>query len=182
VFLRFRLLAAVRTSIKGAGRVPARTVCKKLLGLGRSVVEDVEMTDVGALVVSVRPAAREHDRCPHCRRRCPAMTGGKPRSSSSHRPPPNSVMGSSPRSDTDCQTHASRVNTQPRLITRRAFGSTFLTPPSHSRCSPSADSAHHYPAGDTTHGSCWRSLFALGPGTRVQRTGGGRPGVGSRRP
>lgn len=34
-----------------------------------------ELTGSGALVVSVRPAARERDRCPHCRRRCLAMTG-----------------------------------------------------------------------------------------------------------
>ncbi len=39
-------------------------------------MEDVELTDGGALVVSVRPAARERDRCPHCRRRCPGYDLG----------------------------------------------------------------------------------------------------------
>ena len=53
-----------------------RSVWKKLLGLHRAVVEDVELTDSGALVVSVRPAARELDRCPHCRRRCPGYDLG----------------------------------------------------------------------------------------------------------
>jgi transposase len=42
-------------------------------------VEDVELTDSGALVVSVRPAARERDRCPHCRRRCPGYDWGEGR-------------------------------------------------------------------------------------------------------
>ena len=49
-----------------------------------------------------------------------------------------------------------QVNTQLRLITRRAFGFHSHTPRSHSRCSPSAASAHHYPAADTTHGTCRR--------------------------
>ena len=53
-----------------------RSVWKKLLGLRRAVVEDVELTDSGALVVSVRPAARERDRCPHCRRRCAGYDWG----------------------------------------------------------------------------------------------------------
>jgi transposase len=35
--------------------------------------------DAGALVVSVRPAARERDRCPHCRRRCPGYDWGEGR-------------------------------------------------------------------------------------------------------
>ena len=52
------------------------SVWKKLLGLRRAVVEDVELTDRGALVVSVRPTARERDRCPHCRRRCPGYDLG----------------------------------------------------------------------------------------------------------
>jgi transposase len=59
--------------------VRARRVWKKLLGLQRAVVEDVELTDGGALVVSVRPAARERDRCPHCRRRCPGYDWGEGR-------------------------------------------------------------------------------------------------------
>ena len=54
-------------------------VWKKLLGLQRAVVEDVELTDAGALVVSVRPAMRERDRCPHCRRRCPGYDRGEGR-------------------------------------------------------------------------------------------------------
>ena len=52
------------------------SVWKKLLGLQRAVVEDVELTDTGALVVSVRSIARERDRCPHCRRRCPGYDLG----------------------------------------------------------------------------------------------------------
>jgi transposase len=59
--------------------VRRRSVWKKLLGLQRAVVEDVELTDTGALVVSVRPAARERDRCPHCRRRCPGYDWGEGR-------------------------------------------------------------------------------------------------------
>jgi transposase len=56
--------------------VRRRSVWKKLLGLHRAVVEDVELTDSGSLVVSVRPSARELDRCPHCRRRCPGYDLG----------------------------------------------------------------------------------------------------------
>jgi transposase len=59
--------------------VRRRSVWKKLLGLRRDVVEDVELTDTGALVVSVRPAARERDRCPHCRRRCAGYDWGEGR-------------------------------------------------------------------------------------------------------
>jgi transposase len=41
------------------------------------VVEGVDLDDhTGALVVSVRPIARERDRCPHCRRRCPGYDSG----------------------------------------------------------------------------------------------------------
>ena len=79
VLLRFRLLTAGGTSTKGGGGVRARRVWKKLLGLQRAVVEDVELTDTGALVVSVRPAARERDRCPYCRRRCPGYDLGEGR-------------------------------------------------------------------------------------------------------
>jgi transposase len=56
-----------------------RSVWKKLFGLQRAVVEDVEFTDRGALVLSVRPAALERDRCPHCRRRCPGYDQGEGR-------------------------------------------------------------------------------------------------------
>jgi transposase len=62
---------------KDGGGVRRKSVWKKLLGLQRAVVEDVELIDsTGALVVSVRPAARERDRCPHCRRRCPGYDLG----------------------------------------------------------------------------------------------------------
>jgi transposase len=43
-------------------------VWARLLGLARAVVEDVWL-DGDAVVVAVRPKARERDRCPHCRRR-----------------------------------------------------------------------------------------------------------------
>ena len=55
------------------------SVWKKLLGLQRVVGEDAWLTDEDALVVSVRPAARERDRCPHCRRRCPGYDLGEGR-------------------------------------------------------------------------------------------------------
>ena len=42
-------------------------------------MEDVELSDSGSLVVLVRPAARELDRCPHCRRRCPGYDLGEGR-------------------------------------------------------------------------------------------------------
>jgi transposase len=45
------------------------------LGLARAVVEDV-FVDGAAVVVAVRPHARERDRCPHCRRRCPGYDRG----------------------------------------------------------------------------------------------------------
>jgi len=55
-------------------------VWKKLLGLRRTVVEEVDFDEPsGALVVSVRPKARERDRCPHCRRRCPGYDWGEGR-------------------------------------------------------------------------------------------------------
>jgi len=44
------------------------------------VVEAVEFDQpAGALVVSVRPKARERDRCPHCRRRCAGYDWGEGR-------------------------------------------------------------------------------------------------------
>ena len=79
VLLRFRLLTAVGTSRKGGDGVRRRSVWKKLLGLQRAVVEDVELAGDGALVVSVRPIARERDRCPRCRRRCPGYDWGEGR-------------------------------------------------------------------------------------------------------
>ena len=42
-------------------------------------MEDVEVECDTRLVVSVRPAARERDRCPHCRRRCPGYDLGEGR-------------------------------------------------------------------------------------------------------
>jgi transposase len=45
------------------------------LGLARAVVEDVWLED-DVVVVAVRPWARERDRCPHCRRRCPGYDLG----------------------------------------------------------------------------------------------------------
>jgi len=58
---------------------PAR-VWKKLLGLRRAVIEEVRFEEgAGALVVSVRPKARERGRCPHCRRRCPGYDWGEGR-------------------------------------------------------------------------------------------------------
>jgi transposase len=40
------------------------------------VIEDVAVEGEERLVVSVRPAARERDRCPHCRRHCPGYDLG----------------------------------------------------------------------------------------------------------
>jgi transposase len=45
------------------------------LGLARAVVEDVFL-DGDAVVVCVRPRARERGRCPLCRRRCPCEDSG----------------------------------------------------------------------------------------------------------
>jgi transposase len=59
--------------------VRRRRVWKKLLGLQRAVVEGVELEESGAVVVSVRPATRERDRCPYCRRRCPGYDWGEGR-------------------------------------------------------------------------------------------------------
>ena len=53
-------------------------VWKQLLGLRRTVVEQVDFDELdGSLVISVRPRAKERDRCPHCRRRCPGYDQGK---------------------------------------------------------------------------------------------------------
>lgn len=57
----------------------SRRVWKRLLGLHRAVVEDVCVEEDGTVVVSVRPTARERDRCPHCRRRCPGYDWGEGR-------------------------------------------------------------------------------------------------------
>jgi transposase len=50
-------------------------VWARLLGLARAVVEDVFL-DGDAVVVCVRPRAREQGRCPICRRRCPGYDWG----------------------------------------------------------------------------------------------------------
>ncbi len=50
-------------------------VWARLLGLARAVVEDVFL-DQEAVVVCVRPRAREQGRCPVCRRRCPGYDWG----------------------------------------------------------------------------------------------------------
>ncbi|MCA1701048.1 MAG: ISL3 family transposase, partial [Actinobacteria bacterium] len=50
-------------------------VWARLLGLARAVVEDVFLDDE-AVVVCVRPRAREQGRCPVCRRRCPGYDAG----------------------------------------------------------------------------------------------------------
>jgi transposase len=47
--------------------------------LHRVVIEAVELALDGAVVVSVRPRARERDRCPHRRRRCPGYDQGEGR-------------------------------------------------------------------------------------------------------
>lgn len=54
-------------------------VWKRLLGLQRAVIEEIELGEDGGLVISVRPKARERDRCPHCRRRCPGYDLGEGR-------------------------------------------------------------------------------------------------------
>jgi transposase len=59
--------------------VRRRSVWKRLLGLQRTVVEGVEVQDDGPVIVAVRPKARERDRCPRCRRRCPGYDWGEGR-------------------------------------------------------------------------------------------------------
>ena len=45
-------------------------VWARLLGLCRTVIEDVTVNDAGEVIICVRPGWRERDRCPFCRRRC----------------------------------------------------------------------------------------------------------------
>jgi transposase len=47
--------------------------------LQRAVIEEIELAEDGSVVVSVRPKARERDRCPHCGRRCPGYDWGEGR-------------------------------------------------------------------------------------------------------
>jgi transposase len=54
-------------------------VWARLLGLARAVVEDVWIDELGAVVVAIRPRARERGRCPHCRRRCAGYDWGEGR-------------------------------------------------------------------------------------------------------
>ncbi len=51
----------------------------RLLGLGKTVVEAVDVESDGTIVVSVRPGYSQRDRCPHCRRRCPGYDLGEGR-------------------------------------------------------------------------------------------------------
>ncbi len=51
----------------------------RLLGLQRTVVEDVTAGTEGEVVVAVRPSWRERDRCGVCRRRCGRYDAGEGR-------------------------------------------------------------------------------------------------------
>src|SRR5579875_1819376 len=65
---------------RNGGDVRPLRVWKTLLGLRRTVVEQVEFDENdGSVVISVRPRAKERDRCPHCRRRCPGYDQGEGR-------------------------------------------------------------------------------------------------------
>lgn len=50
-----------------------------MLGIDRAVVEDVQIDESGAVIVSVRPKAGELDRCGVCRRRSPGFDLGEGR-------------------------------------------------------------------------------------------------------
>jgi transposase len=54
-------------------------VWARLVGLPRTVVEDVEFGNEGELVITVRPVWRERDRCGICRRRSPGFDLGEGR-------------------------------------------------------------------------------------------------------
>lgn len=58
-----------------ADDVRNRRVWKMLLGLGAAVIEEASVEEQ-ALIVKVRPKARERSRCPYCRRRCPGYDQG----------------------------------------------------------------------------------------------------------
>ena len=78
------LSASFLTTRRGCGPL-CRTLIRmevELVAIERPdglLVEDVEVADDGTVVVSVRPNARERDRCPHCRRRCPGYDWGEGR-------------------------------------------------------------------------------------------------------
>ncbi len=52
------------------------SVFARLLGLGRAVVEQVEIEEDGVVVVWARPRVRERSRCGLCGRRCPGYDQG----------------------------------------------------------------------------------------------------------
>src|SRR4051812_9514564 len=54
-------------------------VWARLLGLGRTVVEEVSTGSEGEVIVSARPGWRERDRCGVCRRRSPGADQGQGR-------------------------------------------------------------------------------------------------------
>ncbi len=54
-------------------------VWARLLGLQRTVVEDVRLGSEGEVIVAARPGWRERDRCGVCRRRCPGYDLGEGR-------------------------------------------------------------------------------------------------------
>ena len=56
-----------------------KRIWARLLGLGKAVVEAVELTADGVVVIAVRPRFSQRDRCPHCRRRCPGYDLGEGR-------------------------------------------------------------------------------------------------------
>ena len=57
-----------------------KSVWERACGLTRTVVEGVEFDErADAIVVSVRPVARQRSRCGRCRRRCPGYDAGEGR-------------------------------------------------------------------------------------------------------
>jgi transposase len=58
--------------------VRADSLWRAVLGVEKTVIEDVEYDeDAQVVVVSVRPAARQRDRCGRCRRRCRGYDQGR---------------------------------------------------------------------------------------------------------
>ena len=58
--------------------VRAHSVIKRILGVERAVIENVELAAEG-LVVRARLHAREQNRCAHCGRRCARYDKGRGR-------------------------------------------------------------------------------------------------------